>query len=115
MFDTFIHKRINIVLLVIIFLFVLIIFKVFYIQVIDYKRINKLANGLWSRNLPIESDRGKIITSDGFSIASNLTTVSLIFIPNQIDKDKKKEIAIDIANILHCNIGKLCTERYYDP
>lgn len=104
MFDTFIHKRINIVLLVIIFLFVLIIFKVFYIQVIDYKRINKLANGLWSRNLPIEADRGKIITSDGFSIASNLTTVSLIFIPNQIDSSKKNEIANNIANILGCDV-----------
>ena len=112
MFDTFIHKRINIVLLIIIFLFVLIIFKVFYIQVIDYNKINKLANGLWSRNLPIEADRGNIITSDGFNIASNLTTVSLIFIPNQIDKDKKEEIAFNIANILGCDV-KAIKEHIY--
>ncbi|MBQ6495006.1 MAG: hypothetical protein IJI49_03285 [Bacilli bacterium] len=107
MFDTYIHKRINIILLIIVFLFMLIICKVFYIQVIDYKKINKLANGLWSRNLPIEADRGNIITSDGVNVASNLTTVSLIFIPNQINKNKINEIANNIANILGCDVNAI--------
>ena len=112
MFNTFIHRRINIVFLIIIFFFCLIIFKVFYIQVFDYNKINKLANGLWSRNLPIESDRGNIYTSDGFTVASNLTTVSLIFIPNQINNDKKEEIATNIANILDCDV-KVIREHLY--
>ena len=98
MFFKNIHKREKIVLLVVIFCFILIISKVFYIQVIDYKKLNNLASSLWSRNLPIEADRGKIYTSDGTVIADNLTTVSLVFIPNQVvDKDK---VATDIANIL---------------
>ena len=112
MFNTFIHRRINIVFLIIIFFFCLIIFKVFYIQVFDYNKINKLANGLWSRNLPIESDRGNIYTSDGFTVASNLTTVSLIFIPNQINNDKKEEIATNIANILGCDV-RVIREHLY--
>jgi len=98
MFFKNIHKKEKIVLLVVIFCFVLIIGKVFYIQVIDYKKLNNLASSLWSRNLPIEADRGRIYTSDGTVIADNLTTVSLVFIPSQvIDKDK---VATDIANIL---------------
>lgn len=104
MFSKFIHKRIRIVLFIIIFCFVLIILKVFYIQVIDYKKLNEYANNLWSRNLPIEADRGKIATSDGVVIADNLTTVSLVFIPNQIEADKKEEIALQIAKILNCNV-----------
>ena len=60
MFSKNIHKRERIVLLVVIFCFIVIIFKVFYIQVIDYKKLNKLANSLWSRNLPIEANRGVI-------------------------------------------------------
>lgn len=104
MFSTFIHKRINIILCIIIFCFVLIVSKVFYIQVIDYNKLNELANNLWSRNLPIEADRGKISTSDGIIVADNLTTVSLIFIPNQIDDDKKEEIASKIADILGCDV-----------
>ena len=37
----------------IIVLFILIISKIFYIQVVDYKKLNKLVDSLWSRNLPI--------------------------------------------------------------
>ena len=40
MFSKYIHKRIKIVFIIIIFLFILIIGKVFYIQVIDYKKLN---------------------------------------------------------------------------
>lgn len=103
MFSKYIHKRINIVLCIIIFCFILIISKVFYIQVIDYKKLNTLANNLWSRNLPIEADRGKITTSDGTVVADNLTTVSLVFIPNQIEKTKIEEIATNISEILNCD------------
>ena len=98
MFFKSIHKRERIVLLVVILCFVVIIAKVFYIQVIDYDKLSNLANSLWSRNLPIEADRGKIYTSDGTVIADNLTTVSLVFIPNQV-KEKEK-VAVEIANIL---------------
>ena len=103
MFSKYIHKRINVVLCIIFFCFILIISKVFYIQVIDYKKLNTLANNLWSRNLPIEADRGKITTSDGTVVADNLTTVSLVFIPNQIEKNKIEEIATNISEILNCD------------
>ena len=99
MFDKKIHKRIKITLLVIICCFILIIGKVFYIQVIDYNKLNNLANNLWSRNLIIGANRGKILTSDNVTIADNLTTVSLVVIPNQI-KDKDGVIK-DIAKILN--------------
>ena len=112
MFSKYIHKRIRIVLIIIIICFILIIGKVFYIQVIDYNKLNTYANNLWSRNLPIEADRGKIMTSDHKVVADNLTTVSLVFIPNQIDKDKKEEIAIEIANILHCNVNAIKEHIY---
>ena len=98
MFSKGIHKRLKIVLLVIIFIFVVITCKVFYIEVIDYNKLNVLASNLWSRNLPIEADRGKIYTVDGEIIAGNLTTVSLVFVPNQIrDKDL---VASKISEIL---------------
>ena len=99
MFNKKIHKRIKITLLIIIFCFILIIGKVFYIQVIDYNKLNNLANNLWSRNLIIGANRGKILTSDNVTIADNLTTVSLVVIPNQI-KDKDGVVK-DIAKILN--------------
>ena len=110
MFSKNIHKRIKIVLLIIIFCFILITCKVFYIQVIDYEKLSNLASSLWSRNLPIEADRGRIFTSDGTVIADNLTTVSLVLIPNQI-KDKEK-VASDLANILGVNVEAINEHIY---
>ena len=86
MFQKGIHIRIKIVLLIIIFLFLLIIGKVFFIQVIDYERLKEYASDLWSRNLPIEGSRGIISDTNGIILADNLTTVSLVLIPNQIEK-----------------------------
>lgn len=110
MFNKGIHKRIKIVLLIILFIFIIIIAKVFYIEVIDYKKLNSLASGLWSRNLPIEADRGNIYTVDGKSIASNLTTTSLVFIPNQIKN--KDLVAEKISEILDVPKSKIEEHLY---
>lgn len=110
MFTKNIHKRIRIILIVIILCFVLIIGKVFYIQVISYDKLNSLATSLWSRNLEIGAERGKIITSDNITVADNLTTVSLVFIPNQIKN--KEEVSINISKILGVD-RKVIDEHLY--
>lgn len=105
MFNKGIHTRIKFVLLIIIACFILIIGKVFYIQVIDYNKLNNLANDLWSRNLIIGANRGRILTSDGTIIADNLTTVSLVVVPNQIKN--KDDVIRDIAKILNVSEDKI--------
>lgn len=99
MFFKEIHIRIRIVLLIILLLLILIVGKVFYIQVIQYKKLNKLAASLWSRNLPIEANRGKIYDRNGVILADNKTTTSLVLVPNQIKN--KKETARKISKILN--------------
>ena len=88
MFFKGIHIRIKIVMIVIFICLLLIIGKVFYIQVFSYKKLYNYANDLWSRNLPIEASRGKIYDRNGVILADNITTTSLVLIPNQI-KDKE--------------------------
>ena len=110
MFNKGIHRRIKIVLLIVVLIFIVIIGKVFYIEVIDYKKLNGLASGLWSRNLPIEADRGNIYTVDGEAIASNLTTTSLVFIPNQIKN--KDLVAEKISEILDVPKSKIEEHLY---
>ena len=99
MFFKSIHIRIKIVLLVIFLIFIVIILKVFYIEVIDYKKLNKYASNLWSRNLPIKADRGIIYDRNGEVLADNATTTSLIVIPNQIRN--KKETTKKLSEILN--------------
>ncbi len=110
MFFKTIHSRIKIVLFIIVMFLLLIVSKVFYTQVIDYDRLNKYASGLWSRNLPIEANRGLIFDRSGVVLADNLTTTSLVLIPNQI-VDKK--IATEkLSKILGVSIDEMKKHVY---
>ena len=98
MFFKSIHKRLKIVSIIISILFLLIILKVFYIQFFSYNKLNKLASNLWNRNLPIEANRGTIYDRKGNILAGNITTTSLVLIPNQV-KDKE-DTALKLSEIL---------------
>lgn len=98
MFTKSINKRIKITFILMLIALFLVIVKVFYIQVFEYKKLNKLASDLWSRNLEIEADRGKILDRNGVVLADNLTTSSLVLIPSQM-KDKKK-VTKELSSIL---------------
>lgn len=99
MFFKKIDERIKVTFLVMLLLFIFIILRVFYIQIFDYKKLNSYASNLWSRDLPIEANRGLILDRNGVVLADNLTTTSLILIPNQI-KDKEKATK-ELAKILN--------------
>ena len=105
MFNKNIHTRIKIVLLIIILCFVIIVGRVFHIQVFSYQKLNNLANNLWSRNLVIGANRGRIITSDNVVVADNLKTVSLVVIPGQIID--KQAVIRDLAKILNVEESKI--------
>ena len=105
MFFNNIHIRIRIIFLVFSLILLIIIFRVFYIQVFDYKKLNTLAESLWSRNLPIAADRGNVLDRNGKLLAGNITTTSLVVVPNQI---VNKDLAAEkIATILNCDKEKL--------
>ena len=99
MFVENIHGRIRFIFVIVLLMFIAVIIKVFYIQVIDYKKLNDLADNLWSRNLPITSDRGLILDRNGKVLADNITTVSLVLIPNQIKN--KEQVTRDLSTILN--------------
>lgn len=84
MFFKKIDSRIKIVLVAIIFTFIVIILRVGYVQLFDYKKLKNKADDLWSRNLPIAANRGVITDRNGVVLADNITTTSLVLIPNQI-------------------------------
>ena len=107
MFFKNIHIRIKIVMFVILFCLLIIIGKVFYIQVFSYKKLYNYANDLWSRNLPIEANRGKIYDRNGVVLASNITTTSLVLIPNQIkNKETTTKLLAEALNVSYDDMKK---------
>lgn len=105
MFIKNINKRIKIMLLLFGFILLMVILKVFYIQVFDYKKLSGLASDLWSRNLPIEAARGRILDRNGIVLADNVTTTSLVLVPNQIKN--KKEVCEKLAKILNVSYDEM--------
>ena len=107
MFTKGINSRIKLVLIFFISFFIIIFLKVVYIEVIDYKRLSKLATDLWSRDLPLEASRGLILDRNGVVLADNITTTSLVLIPNQIkDKEKVIETLSKVLNVSYDEMKK---------
>jgi stage V sporulation protein D (sporulation-specific penicillin-binding protein) len=112
MFFKTIHARIKIIIIGCIVLLSMVIIRVFFIQLIEYNELNELANNLWNRNLPIEADRGLIYDRNGVVLADNVTTTSLVVVPNQI-KDKKavSQALSGILNVSYEEIYKHVSKK----
>lgn len=107
MFFKKIDERMKITFLIMLILFIFIILRVFYIQIFDYKKLNEYASDLWSRDLPIEANRGLILDRNGVVLADNLTTTSLVLIPNQIkEKEKATKSLAEILNVSYDEMKK---------
>ena len=101
------NNRILFILFISIFIGLIIIGRVFYLQVFSYPKLAKYANLLWSRNLPITADRGRILDRNGKVLAGNITTTSLVLIPNQIkDKDEVAKSLSAILNVSYDDMKK---------
>ena len=99
-------------MIITIIVFVIIIGKVFYIQVFSYNKLNKYASNLWSRNLPIKADRGIIYDTNGIVLAGNVTTTSLVLIPNQIeDKETTSKLLSEILNVSYEEMYKHVSKK----
>ncbi|MDO4996787.1 MAG: stage V sporulation protein D [Bacilli bacterium] len=110
MFTKLTNKRIKVVFVLMTLIFIIIVFKVLWIEVIDYNKLSKYAESLWSRELPVEADRGKITDRNGVVLADNLTTTSLVLIPNQIKN--KKEVTEKLSSILNVSYEQMKSHVY---
>ena len=99
------------VLFVIVVLLIFVILRIFYVQTVSYKKLSLLSDDLWSRKLPITAERGKILDRNGKVLADNITTTSLIVIPNQIvDKERTAKILSECLNTSYDDIYKHITK-----
>ena len=101
MFQKIKQSRIRFVFFFFLFLSVCILIRIFYVQVVEYKRLHALAESLWQRNLPVTADRGRILDRNGKVLATNITTTTLYIVPNQIVN--KEETARLLSEILECD------------
>jgi len=101
MFFNDIHIRIRFVILMVAIILMLVIGKVFYIQVFSYNKLSSITEDLWSRKMTINAPRGDIVDRNGNILATSIVTTTIYVVPNQI-KDKEI-VATAISEILECD------------
>ncbi len=69
-----IQKRFVATILIIVALFVTLLGRIFYLQIINGKHLQTLAAAEWLRSLPLSSKRGEIVDANGVSLATTITT-----------------------------------------
>jgi penicillin-binding protein 2 len=105
------EKRLFWAKFLIIFSFVILWLKFFYLQVIKYSYYLKKAKERSVVSYIIRAPRGEIVTSDGVVVATNRAVFQLYLDPELI-KDKEDEILYKLSKILGEEFGGL-KERYY--
>ena len=94
-------KRITIILLFICLAFVSLLLRLGYIYLNMSDYVNEKALSLWSREIPVEGQRGNIYDRNGKLIVGNKLAPSIAIIKRQIvDIDKTAKF---LSNVLNCS------------
>ncbi|MBQ8431037.1 MAG: PASTA domain-containing protein [Clostridia bacterium] len=93
------------VLLAVIILFVALMCRLFYLQVIDGKELQIRATSQWLRDLPLASKRGDIVDCNNVVLASSITTYDVYIRARNVDN--ATELSRIVAEKLNLNFDKV--------
>ncbi len=99
------RKRILTIVILFILLFSSLVIRLGYITFISSDKITKLANELWTRDIPIQSDRGIIYDRNGKVLAGNKLSYTVASINKQITN--KEHTAETLSKILNVDKEKI--------
>ena len=83
---TILRKRLLAIILAITFLFLFVLGRLLYVQVIWGEDLQQKAIDQWTREIPIIASRGKIVDANGVILASNDDTYT-VFVRKSAVKD----------------------------
>lgn len=102
-------KGLNIFWYVLALGFLGLILRVFYLDIVKGEYYTEISKGNRIRSLVIKAPRGKIMDKTGNVLASNAPSVDVILVPGDLpqEKEKKQQIAENLAKILEMDADKL--------
>jgi stage V sporulation protein D (sporulation-specific penicillin-binding protein) len=100
-----VRKRLVTVLIIGLLLFLIIDVRLGYVQLYMSKWINVKAEDSWSRDIPLEPERGEILDRNGVALATNESAPSVLVVPRQIENPA--EAAEQLASVLNMSKDKV--------
>lgn len=103
-----IERRFVAIIVSIVLLFVVLLGRVFYLQIINGKHLQMLAAEEWLRDLPLSSKRGEIYDCNGVSLATTITTYDVYVRARNVDDPAG--LSTKISEVLNIDYDKAYTK-----
>lgn len=97
-----VRKRLAFVLLTGFFVFLVLIFRLGYIQFALSDTLTEWAKNSWNREIPFEPKRGEIVDRNGVALATNMSAPTVYVVPRQVKNPA--DTAEKLANVLNANV-----------
>ena len=95
-----IQRRLVVLLSIILIYFIALFIRLAYLQIFNSRTLVDRAESLWSRNLPIEGQRGIIYDRNHDAVVENEVAPSVIVIPKQVtDVDRTSEVLAEVLEV----------------
>lgn len=103
-------KRLTVLLLIVFLGVIIILGRLFYIQIIKGNYYKEKAYTQQTKDRQIAASRGTIYDSNGEVLALSVSTNTLTVAPTNISTDKKTKIAEDLAEILNKDVDDILSK-----
>ncbi|MEH7234869.1 stage V sporulation protein D [Bacillus sp. JJ1562] len=99
-----VRRRLSLVLFIGFLLFIIIDVRLGYVQLFVGDKLTALAKDSWSRDIPFEPERGKILDRNDVVLATNQSAPTVLVVPRQIENPA--EAAEKLAAVLNMSKEK---------
>ena len=107
-----IKRRLFAILMLITFIFLIVFGKLAYIQVIKGKDLQARALDQWTRDVPLQAERGSILDINGVELAGCSTTYTLYVRPNSMTSTERTASAIaSVLDISYDEVSEKISKR----
>ncbi len=97
-----VRKRLAYALIIGVFIFSIIDIRLGYVQFFKGDWLTSNAKDLWSRNIPFQPERGKIVDRNGVELATNQSAPTIFVVPRQITNPQ--DTAEKLAPVLNISV-----------
>lgn len=94
-------KRLLWTLVAIAVVFVILLGRIFYIQMIWSDELQEMALSQWTRDTALSAKRGTIVDTDGVVLAQSGTAYKVLVWPQQVTPDNRERVARELSNLLN--------------
>ena len=102
-------QRLLFVLIVFGVLFLVLIGRLFYIQVIWGPELQRMALDQWTRTTAMTAERGQILDSKGKVLATNDNVYKVVVWPNLIAASDRERVALELSRLLNMDYDTVLT------